>query len=140
MDLERLLREEEERRKERRRSQLRQEIAQLSAEIQEANNVINDLSQNSSYLARSVSVWRQSLTRYHTSDITSRVTIRDRFEGVISESFAKSIPEAIRKMEGTCQIIEGVKAKIGSQIQRIREYISKLEQNRASLQAELASI
>ena len=131
--------DEEEWKKEK-REEIRGKISALSAKIDEANEIIEALSESKKNLNDDIEEWENSYQTYQSVEINSNIFLTDVFEGNMAERLKIRIPNAFGLMKNSVSIMNSVIAGVNEQIIFIQDYISELQQEIRALYTELAGI
>ena len=122
------------------RSAIQGKIRELSRKIDEVREIIDELNDCKREMTRNVEEWEHTYQSFQAIPIQSEVVVEDVFEGAIAEVLSSEIPKCAEKMNKTCGMMENLCGKIAEQVSCLQEYITKLQQEKESLYAELSTI
>ena len=123
-----------------RRKAIREKINALSKKISEARKIITGLNECKRELQKNIEDWNSTYSSFKAVPIQADVVVTDVFEGVIAEALSTEIPTTAEIMNGTCSEMEALCGAIANQIQKLQEYITKLQQQIQSLYMELSAV
>ncbi|MCH5258789.1 MAG: hypothetical protein J1F18_03495 [Lachnospiraceae bacterium] len=121
------------------RAAINARIGVLRGKVNEANRIKRELNNVNNQVTNSLDSWDQKYSNFRSQEI-SAVVVTDKFEGESAEKIALKLPEPIEEMENTVASSEGVQGEVEVQIMKLDTYIEKLQDEIATLQAELAAI
>lgn len=126
--------------KRKKRKELRDKIKKLQKEINELREVVSDYQTCQSDINLEIVHWDIKYKTYTGLDLYSPIWMKDKFEGQAAEELGQMIPEAVREIQMTANLMRNVSDGIRDQITLIEEYIEELAAKISELWDQLAAL
>lgn len=122
-----------------RRAAIMEKIRELRVKIAHARTVKVNLKNADTEISNALTRWTNRYAAF-LSNIMSDIVVADKFEGDSAEKIRTRLPDAINKMTFIQSATESVQSEVSVQITKLDEYIGKLQDEIAALQAELWAV
>lgn len=122
------------------RAAIRLKIKAVQDKINKARELIAEINKNKISMSSDRTQWSNAYTSRMSSRITSEIVVKGLFRGVMAEVLQRAFPERTKLMNRISGQAGLVTSSAGGQVQKLNEYIDKLEAEKAALYSQLAQI